>query len=79
MTTEIQVWSTESRKARDRSSKPFSRQRMQATRISVQLRPKFKFGRPKFEKVDLARPNQDPTTGIKSERLDQMHLMLQRL
>ena len=34
---------------------------------------------PKFEKIDHTRPNQDPTAEIKSERLDQMHLMLQRL
>ena len=47
---------------------------MKAIETLVQPRPKFKFGQPKFEKVDSARPNQDSTAVIKSERLDQMHL-----
>ena len=79
MTTKVQVRSIESEKVIDQSCKIFSRQRMQATENLVQLRLKFKFGRSKFKSLILHVQIKNSTARIKSERLDQMHLMLQRL
>ena len=65
--------STEIEKPSTKVSKSVSKQEKLASEFLVQTQPKLKFGRPKFEKIDPARSNEDPTTEIQSEWLNQKY------
>ena len=77
MSTEVDIQSIESYKPSTKVPKSFSRQKELVSGISVQPRPKLKFNRPKsrlkFEYFDHAHSNQDLTTEIQSEQLNQKH------